>query len=341
MIKNLIKLASYLDSKGLTKEADFLDKIILKTSGITPDGNYDEDYLKPVSNDEDYEKLDQISQEIYYDQKEEYNLDTAKRFLKEIKNVSKNPLVNEIPEPTDADDDRHKAHFEYSPSSVWGEKADEDLMSLASKISSSYRHLADGPFYLESRNYKDMEQGTKWMIEGLELASALGLGKDLDFAYAAMRPSIYDLSGYDLSEEKSEAGDFEGDVGADFSPNSDIAEDLTIDSDGLSDGLPDPFVETWGKNGKVSVTSVIEKLKEFSEDIEMSVEFGMDEADRFGYGGDKEEIARDAAEELGVDYRYIEHFDDNKWYSESKDEEEKKECIHEDLLKEMSKYQDN
>jgi len=105
--------------------------------------------------------------------------------------------------------------------------------------------------------------------------------------------------------------------------------------------ITDPFVETWGKNGKVSVTSVIEKLKEFSEDIETSVEFGMDDADRFGFGGNKEEIARDAAEELGVDYRYIEHFDDNKWYSESKDEEEKKECIHEDLLKEMSKYQDN
>jgi len=188
--------------------------------------------LAPVSRHKDYDKLDKISEEIYYNQKEEYDLDTATKFLREIKNVSKNPLVNSIPEPIP--DDRHNSYFEYSPSAIWGENGDEELMALAKKISDSYRHLADGPFRLESRNYNDMNHGTEWMIEGLELASALGLGKDLDFAEAVMRPSIYDLSGYDLSEEK--LGDFEGDIGAEFSSNSDIVEDLTIDSDGLAKG---------------------------------------------------------------------------------------------------------
>jgi hypothetical protein len=32
MLKDLIKLANHLDSKGLTKEADFLDRIIKKSS---------------------------------------------------------------------------------------------------------------------------------------------------------------------------------------------------------------------------------------------------------------------------------------------------------------------
>lgn len=341
MIKNLVKLASYLDSKGLTKEADFLDAIILKTSGITPDGNYDEDYSESVSSDKDYKNLDQIAEEIYYDEKEEYTLDTATRFLEEIKKVSKNPLVNSIPEPTA--DDVKDFYFEYEPW-TYDENADEDLKSLAAKISWCYRHLVSGPFRLESRNYMDVKRGTEWIIKGLELADALGLGKDLEFAKAAMQVYTYDSSELDLSEEKSEAGSFEGDIGSYFSPNSDInseiAEDLTIDSNGLSKSL-DPFVETWGKDGKVSVTSVIEKLKEFSEDIESSVELGMDEADRWGFGGNKEEIARDAAEELGVKYEYIEYFDDYEWYSRKEKEEERKECIHKDLLEEMLKYQDN
>ncbi|MAG24277.1 hypothetical protein CMI47_01745 [Candidatus Pacearchaeota archaeon] len=37
MINELIKLANYLDSKGLSKEADFLDGIITKVHGKGPD----------------------------------------------------------------------------------------------------------------------------------------------------------------------------------------------------------------------------------------------------------------------------------------------------------------
>jgi hypothetical protein len=49
MLKDLIKLANHLDSRGLTKEADFLDRIIRKTSS-SADSRLAEDVLSNPKN---------------------------------------------------------------------------------------------------------------------------------------------------------------------------------------------------------------------------------------------------------------------------------------------------
>jgi hypothetical protein len=66
MINELIKLANYLDSKGLSKEADFLDGIITKVHGKGPDEPVElesEDFFSLKSSDDCGQRLED---EAYY-----------------------------------------------------------------------------------------------------------------------------------------------------------------------------------------------------------------------------------------------------------------------------------
>ena len=53
MKKQLVRLANHLDSKGLTKEADYLDSIIEKTSGDKYESPFKIDRLSPIDIYED------------------------------------------------------------------------------------------------------------------------------------------------------------------------------------------------------------------------------------------------------------------------------------------------
>jgi hypothetical protein len=58
MIKELIKLANHLDSIGLLKEADFLDKIVSESDPIRTPRIYSEEDVDRISQEEGVDPMD-------------------------------------------------------------------------------------------------------------------------------------------------------------------------------------------------------------------------------------------------------------------------------------------
>ena len=85
MIKELIAIANSLDSKGLKKEADYLDSIITKASG-----SWNDDDLRGPSNDE----LDELEMEEGNLEKEIENI-TAEEILSASMAFIENPAIDE------------------------------------------------------------------------------------------------------------------------------------------------------------------------------------------------------------------------------------------------------